>query len=675
MATFYWVGGSGTWDNASNTHWAATSGGAGGAGVPTNTDDVIFDSASNGSSYTLTLASTATCRNVTWGAPATGSITTAGGVSITIAGSILSSAGLNNVSFNIAFTATTGGQTITSSGKTFGSWTFNGSGGVWALQDTANIANFTLTTGAFNSNGQTFTCGSCNCSGSLTRTLILGASLFTVTNSSGGSFLANFAGSNFSLQADTSTVVLRLISGGQASVTFGANTFNNLTFNNASGYSNIVVSGGAITVSGNLVFSGLDASAQRIYIGIGSGSAIISQTQVTFVCNGTVSITNTDFEGIVGSGSANWSLGTSVGNCGFNSGITFTTPVTARWRTDSGNLSDPMKWSTGLMPLPQDLALFDASSFTTPGRVVTNSLNTTPGFRMPSMDFTGILNTPDFANTNALIIYGTLKFVATMTYSGAGALIVSGRSGSSDVSTAGLTITGPFGIATAGATCSLQDPLTVSAVINYYAGTFNTNDYAVTCTAFLYAQTSVDRTGNLGASLLTLTGSGTVWQCTFGSPFHVLNAGTSTIKITDSSASIKTFSSGTKTYNNIWFTGTGTGSLDITGSNTFNDFKVDTPPHTIRFTAGTTTTVTTFTVSGTPGNLMTIGSITAANHNLVKAGGGVISRDYLSISRSQATPNTAWYAGTHSLDNGNNSGWRFKDPPTLNIGGQAMIIG
>ena len=39
---FYWVGNSGNWSNA--THWSNTSGGEGGAGVPSINDDVYFDS-------------------------------------------------------------------------------------------------------------------------------------------------------------------------------------------------------------------------------------------------------------------------------------------------------------------------------------------------------------------------------------------------------------------------------------------------------------------------------------------------------------------------------------------------------------------------------------------------------------------------------------------------------
>ncbi|PCJ01186.1 MAG: hypothetical protein COB15_01765, partial [Flavobacteriales bacterium] len=40
-ADFYWVGNSGNWNDAS--HWASTSGGAGGIGIPTQNDDVFFD--------------------------------------------------------------------------------------------------------------------------------------------------------------------------------------------------------------------------------------------------------------------------------------------------------------------------------------------------------------------------------------------------------------------------------------------------------------------------------------------------------------------------------------------------------------------------------------------------------------------------------------------------------
>ena len=53
MAARFWVGGSGTW-NASNTaNWSATTGGAGGASVPTGTDTVTVDSTSGSGTITV----------------------------------------------------------------------------------------------------------------------------------------------------------------------------------------------------------------------------------------------------------------------------------------------------------------------------------------------------------------------------------------------------------------------------------------------------------------------------------------------------------------------------------------------------------------------------------------------------------------------------------------------
>lgn len=58
MANRFWVGGSGTWDNASTANWAATSGGASGASAPTGADSAIFDT-NSGTAATVTVASTA----------------------------------------------------------------------------------------------------------------------------------------------------------------------------------------------------------------------------------------------------------------------------------------------------------------------------------------------------------------------------------------------------------------------------------------------------------------------------------------------------------------------------------------------------------------------------------------------------------------------------------------
>jgi hypothetical protein len=70
MATRYWVGDGGPWSSANTTNWSATSGGAGGASVPTAADDVVFD-ANSGSGVVTGYVPDAVCKSLT-GASTTG---------------------------------------------------------------------------------------------------------------------------------------------------------------------------------------------------------------------------------------------------------------------------------------------------------------------------------------------------------------------------------------------------------------------------------------------------------------------------------------------------------------------------------------------------------------------------------------------------------------------------
>ena len=58
----YWVGGTGNWNDTS--HWSASSGGSGGASVPTSNDDVFIDSNSGLSGGTI-LVPYGDCNNLT----------------------------------------------------------------------------------------------------------------------------------------------------------------------------------------------------------------------------------------------------------------------------------------------------------------------------------------------------------------------------------------------------------------------------------------------------------------------------------------------------------------------------------------------------------------------------------------------------------------------------------
>lgn len=66
MAARFWVGGTGTWDASDTTHWASSSGGAGGQSVPGSGDTVTLDASSGGG--TVTLGTNISVTSITMGA-------------------------------------------------------------------------------------------------------------------------------------------------------------------------------------------------------------------------------------------------------------------------------------------------------------------------------------------------------------------------------------------------------------------------------------------------------------------------------------------------------------------------------------------------------------------------------------------------------------------------------
>jgi hypothetical protein len=92
MATYYWVGGNGTWNTSTTTNWAASSGGAGGAGVPNLNDTAIIDA--NSGSGTITTATGAICIVLTFNAA---NITLTLGADLTVRDTCTFTAGTINI--------------------------------------------------------------------------------------------------------------------------------------------------------------------------------------------------------------------------------------------------------------------------------------------------------------------------------------------------------------------------------------------------------------------------------------------------------------------------------------------------------------------------------------------------------------------------------------------------
>jgi hypothetical protein len=127
-----------------------------------------------------------------------------------------------------------------------------------------------------------------------------------------------------------------------------------------------------------------------------------------------------------------------------------------------------------------------------------------------------------------------------------------------------------------------------------------------------------------------------------------------------------------ETYYNFENATTGAFAVQVTGSNTFNNIHVDASAaaRTMQFTAGTTTTVNTFTRDA-GANVITLGSVSgAATFAIAKIGGGTISLNNMSISYSTASPASTWYA-PGGTDGGNNTNWTFGAAPS---GAKFMVI-
>ncbi len=218
-------------------------------------------------------------------------------------------------------------------------------------------------------------------------------------------------------------------------------------------------------------------------------------------------------------------------------------------------------------------------------------------------------------------------------------------------------------------TYTLQDDLTTNSEIWIANGTFDANDHNVTCHDVYIGFLTDNPTVVMSSGTWTLTKSDNdidpPWTVdeTTGPCTVTITPETSTIKLTDTSVSNKTFNGGGKTYNNLWLAGDGTGTFIITGSNTFNDFKID-AGNTVKFTQSTTTTVSTFTATGTAGNLITLDSVDGATQFTLSDASGTNTCDYLNLSNSNAAGGATWYAGSHSNDTINNDGWIFTDEPS-----------
>jgi len=668
MADYYWVGGTGNWSDFA-TRWATSSGG----GIfhtqaPTSADNVIFDDNSAAGTFTVTVNATSNCANFSVTITnAAKKMTLAGSSALGVYGSWINATSTYYASTYtgaLTFRSTTTGNTITTNSVsvTTGTLSLDGVSGEWTLGSALTTgAGITLTNGSFITANFNVTATVISSTSTNIRNLSLGSS--TVALSSGTPL--TITSTNLTFNAGTSQIncsngnpscsmggltyynvsfTSNFITG--LAIITGANTFNNLVFTTASAAGMKFVRFAADqTVNGTLTFGAANTAVRRMLV-----FSDVVGTQRTITLNGTLSaLADVDFRDIKAAGSVAtpWT-GTRLGNClgNDNTTITFAAGVNKYWYTAAGtggNWSDAA-WETTAggttpalnnFPLAQDTVIIqatglnDGATITINGQFQIGSLNMSArNSAAADMTLATGTTTPTF--------YGSLTYGSNVATSGTGAFTFAGQGVTQTLTSAAVTFTQPFTISNATGTLTLADNTSLSGTAlatTLTSGTFNVNGKTFTTGTFV-ATGALTRAITFGTNgKIVIAGSGaTAWSAS-GSGLTTTGT-TSTISMT--SASAKTFAGGGFNYA-ATLSQDGAGALTISGSNTFANIANTTQPVTITFTAGTTQTVSSFTASGTSGNLVTLQSSSAGSRFTLSDSSGTNTVSYCSIKDSIAT--------------------------------------
>lgn len=708
-ATLYAKAAGGNW-SAAGTWSNVSAGGGDSSGPPTSADNVIFELLSG--NVTIDSAASARSLDTTSGTGTYGGTLThnaaitltlgdgtagAGNVAIKLNSGMTYTLG-NTRTSAITFASTSGTQqTLEFGTKAHGDLTFSGAGSsyLFSSNTTATGALVTHTAGTVNTNAKTMSWLSVNTTGTTTRTWNQTNSYITFNGGGGSSWSAS--GSNLTLTTTGSTMEfisnVTMVAGtgytynavifsnsGQGTIS-GASTFATITRTAGATKAGSLMIGSNITVTGTLTLTG-DSITNRLLV---LSTTLGAQRTITN-SGATMTWSNVDFQDI--------KLGTSYdasaitggsGDCGGNSSITFTTASDKYWVGGTGNWDDPSNhWSTssggspasGSYPLPQDSIFFDSGSFSGSGNTVTTNGVLRFGAFIDWSDAAGFNPVWSFS-TAGVKHFGSVALVSGMTVTRTGGLSWSQENRSpATFSSVGVNFgSAAFNNNPVSTSFTLSDAFAMSGTFTHIIGTLNTNGYSFAVGAFSSATSNI-RTLTFGASTVTVTSTGNIWNT--GGSNLTFNPNTSTIVVNETTqATSKTFTAGTsQTFNNITFSGKNI-IVNCTTGMTINTLALNNLGDTtgVSLQASRTYTVTSFTSTASSGNVAKLISGTAGTAATLSKSSGTVSIDYVSIKDSSATGGASWYAGANSTNVSGNSGWVFTAPPSGSNSNFLMLMG
>lgn len=660
MADRYWVGGAGTWNSSSTTNWSTTSGGSGGASVPTSSDNVFFDSGSdNGAPFTVTMSGTVSCNN--WTISTLDYATTfSGSTTFSVYGSLsFPTTNLTVSAIRPTFAATTTGKTIQTNGIQMPG-TFEGHGGAWTFLSDWNGA-LRINDGTLNTNGYTVT-GSMNnnvfSAGGEVVVLNLGSSTLNVTQWTLTPSSAMEPAYDLTVNAGTSTINIGSVTG--AAFYGGNQTYNNVNFTDGTSWPNAVqiahdntfnnLTFASVTSTGSVTYGGPNGavSTQTVTgtLTLGSANQInrrLKFQNLEFVVANVATLADTDFQNVTVTGaSAPWS-GTRLGNCTGNSGIIFDPGKTVYWVYPiSQSFFQPFAWATTpggtadgtSMPLAQDTAVI-TDAYPPAGTTITAG----SFLPLPNIDFSSrTSNAVTFTNSLSTFIYGSFTLSSAVTLGGSASLTFSGNAPST-ITTAGKTL--PYStitISNLGGVQLLDNCTTNNSSILLVNGSLDLNDLVLNCFSFRESDESTrpDSSLDFGTTgSIDLTGYGALtW-----------NVSTPNIY-------------GTPTVNLIYGGGSGSQTATITGA------QVTTFPNTaVNFNVNTTNI----------SSILTAGVLGSLDFGIF-TGQWVLSSTYLTGNLTMNASQTTFVTST-SLEFIGNTSVQYIDTANVTIGFPILLGG
>jgi hypothetical protein len=651
-----------------HSSWSASSGGACSSTDPTSADSTFFDANSfTAASQVVTVDATANCLNMDW----TGALNTP-----TLAVSQVLDIYGNATFINAMVTGGVAHIDFQGTGKTLTTNTHAMGVAIRIDAGSTSLADAYSSTSSIGLYGGTFATGNFNITctlmtdggNTLTKTLTAGTS--TISTSSGWTMTGtgvltltdathtiNISGTGAFTQTTATTGSWGTVNlNGTSHVVSGSNTFVNLTRNGTATKTDTLTltSGTTQTVTGTCALIGNSATNRLLVQSSTLGTAATITLGATATCR-TGGTDKVDFMDVTMTGGAANERDLSAiagysGDCGGNTGITFTTSAAQTYANGGvDNLASTVgNWSGGRVPLPQDDAAFGTGDTVTMdmpriGRSIT------------------ITGSPAMTYSGADTLYGSLTLASGQTGSWAntGTHYLQGREVFT-LTTNGINL-GATWINAPNGTYTLQDNSTLASATGYFYiryGTFNDGGKNITC-GYLNARNTP---AVIKSGTWTLNGTGAVTKWDWDSASLT---DTGYIILTSSLANTQGFAGNNKAYNNVTVQGAGNYALTISGNNTFNTFTVDrsVANKTLTLTAGANQAVSSFVCATSGTRTVTINS-TAGTSTLTKTGGGVLI-DYISLANNTGAPAGTWFYGANNTIGANVNGWNATTTPTL----------